>query len=70
MGKVSIVGLALATSELATIDLRSIHINLNRTSFFQNVRLGRKVSFQDLTNTLGFQSGLFFTTMREEQDFH
>ena len=36
----------------------------DRTSFFQNVRLGRKVSFQVLTNTLGFQSGLFFTTMR------
>ena len=35
-----------------------------RTSFFQNVRLGRKASFQDITNTLGFQSGLFFTTMR------
>ena len=58
MVKIYIVGLALATSELATTDL------LDRTSFFQNVRLGRKVSFQDLTNTLGFQSGLFFTKMR------
>ena len=63
LGKISIVGLALATSELQ-LTFRSIHINLDRTSFFQNVRLGRKVSFRDLTNTLGFQSGLFFTTMR------
>ena len=64
MGKVSIVGLALATGKLATTDL-SVHINLDLTSFFfQNVRLGRKVTFQDLTNTLGFQSDLFFTTMR------
>ena len=34
MGKISIVGLALASGELATTDLPSIHINLDPTSFF------------------------------------
>ena len=62
MGKISIVGLALATSELATTDLpeRSHQPGPDFIfpSFFQNIRLGRKVSFQDLTNTLGFQSFL------------
>ena len=51
MGKISIVVLALATSELLQLTLWSV----DRTSFFQNVRLGRKVSFQDLTNTLAFK---------------
>ena len=32
MGKISIVGLALATSKLATTDFRSVHINLDWTS--------------------------------------
>ena len=64
MGKISIVVLALATSELATTDLPKRSHQPGLTSFFQNVCLGRKVAFQDLTNTLGFQSGLFFTTMR------
>ena len=45
MGKISIVGLALATSELATADLLEHSHQLDRTSFFQNFRLGRKVSF-------------------------
>ena len=48
---------------------RSVHINLDRTSFFQNVRLVRKVSFHNLPNTLGFESGLFFTTMRLRNTF-
>ena len=31
--------------------------------------LRRKVSFRDLSNHLGFQSGLFFTTMRLRTQF-
>ena len=64
MGKLSIVGLALATRSFLQLTFASVHINLDRTSLFLNILLGRKVLFQDLTNTLGFQSGLFFTTMR------
>ena len=64
MGKISIVGLTLATSKLATADLPEQSHQPGPDFIFQNVRLGRKVSFQDLSNTLGFQSGLFFTTMR------
>ena len=65
MGKISIVGLVLATlASWLQLTFRSVHIKLDRTSFFKNVCFGRKVSFQDLINTLGFQSGFFFTTMR------
>ena len=55
MGKISIVGLALLLASWLQLTFPSIHINIDQTSFFQNVRLGRKVSFQDLTNTLGFK---------------
>ena len=63
MGKISIVGLALATSELATTDLPERSHQPAPDFVFPNVHLG-KVSFRDLTNTLGYQSGLCFTTMR------
>ena len=42
MGKISIVGLALATSKLATTDFRSVHINLDWTSFFPKCSFGKK----------------------------
>ena len=61
MGKISIVDLVLATRELVTTDLPE---RSHQAGPDKNIRLGRKVSFQDLTNSLGFQSGLFFTTMR------
>ena len=51
------------------LTFRNVHINMDWTLFFQNIRLGRKVSFRDLYNTLGFQSGLFFTTMRLRTQF-
>ena len=35
LGKVSIAGLALATSQLIQLTVLSVHINLDQTSFFQ-----------------------------------
>ena len=49
LGKISIVGLALATSELATTDLPERLHQPRHDFIFQNVSLGRKASFQDLT---------------------
>ena len=57
-------GLALTTSQLAKTDLPECSHQPGPDFIFQNVRLGRKVSFSDLSNTLGCQSGLSFTTMR------
>ena len=67
-GMISIAGLALATSKLATINLPE-HLHQLGPDFFKNVRLGRNASFRDLSNTLGFQSGHFFTTMRLRTQF-
>ena len=68
-GKISIAGLALATSKLATINLPEHLHQLGPDFIFKNVYLGRNVSFRDLSNTLGFQSGRFFTTMRLRTQF-
>ena len=64
VGTISVVGLALATSLLATTDLLEHSHQPGPDLVFQNFCLGRNVSFKDLTNIIGFQSGLFFTTMR------
>ena len=53
LGKISIAGLALATSQLATTDLPEC-----------SYQPGPDFIFQNILQTLGFQSGLFFTTMR------
>ena len=58
LGKISIAGLDLATCQLATTDLLEHSHPPGLDFFFQNIHLGRKVSFRDLSNTLGFQSDL------------
>ena len=62
-GKIYIVGFPLA-SESATTDLPERSHQPRQDFIFPKHSFGKKVSFQDLTNNLGFQSGLFFTTMR------
>ena len=57
MGKISIVGLALAISQLATTDLPERSHQPGPDFIFPQCSFGK-------TNTLGFQSELFFTTMR------
>ena len=64
MGKICIIGLALAISKLDTTDLPERSHQPGSDFLFPKRSFGRNVSFQDLTNTLVFQSGLFFTTMR------
>ena len=65
MGKIYIVGLALATSELATIDLLLEHSHQPGPDFILPKRsFGKKTVIPGSYNTLGFQSGLFFTRMR------
>ena len=49
MGKTSIVGLVQLLVSWLQLTFWSIHTSLDQTSFFQNIRLGRKVSFQDLS---------------------
>ena len=64
MGKISIVGLALATSELATIDLPECSHQPGPDFIFQKNMFGKKSVIPGSYQTLGFQSALFFTPMR------
>ena len=69
LGKISIAGLILATSQLATTDLleHSHHPGPDFILSKQSIR--GKISLRDFSNTLGFQSGLFFTTIRLRTQF-
>ena len=69
LGEDIFAGLALvATCQLATTDLPECSHQPGPDFIFPNC-LGRKMLFSDLSNTLGFQSGHFFTTMRLRTHF-
>ena len=67
--KISIAGLTLATSQLATTDL----LHPGPDFIFPKQSMmgggGGEMSLRDYSNTLGFQSGLFFTTIRLRTQF-
>ena len=68
--KISIAGLTLATSQLATTDNLLEHLHHPGPDFiFPKQSIGGKMSLRDFSNTLGFQSGLFFTTIRLRSQF-
>ena len=64
MGKISIVGLALATSELATTDLPEHSHQPAPDLFFPKCSFGKKSVSPGSYQHSWFQSGLLFTTMR------
>ena len=62
-------GLTLATSQLATTDLLEHSHHPGPDFIFPKQLIGGKMSLRDFSNTLGFQSGLFFTTIRLRTQF-
>ena len=64
MGKISTVGLALATSELATTDLPERSHQPGLDFIFSKTFVWEEKCHSRILPTLGFQSGLFFTTKR------
>ena len=69
MWKISIAGLTLATSQLATTDLLEHSHHPGPDFIFSKQSIGGEMSLRDFSNTLGFQSGLFFTTIRLKTQF-
>ena len=67
--KISIAGLTLATSQLVTTDLLEHSHHPGPDFIFPKQLIGGKMSLSDFSNTLGFQSGLFFTTIRLRTQF-
>ena len=60
--KISIAGLTLATSQLATTDLLEHSHHPGPDFIFPKQSIGGgEMLLRDFSNTLGFQSGLFFT---------
>ena len=62
LGKTSIAGLALATSQLVTTEPPERSHQPGPDFIFPKRSFGKKSVIPDLSNTLGFQSGPFFTT--------
>ena len=67
--KIFIAGLTLATSQLATTSLQEHSHHPGPDFIFPKQSIGGKMSLRDFSNTLGFQSGLFFTTIRLRTQF-
>ena len=67
--KLSIAGLTLATSQLATTGLLEHSHHPGPDFIFPKQSIGGRMSLRDFSNTLGFQSGLFFTTIRLRTQF-
>ena len=59
LGEDIFAGLALATSQLATTDLPEHSHQPGPHFIFPKRTFGGKLSFRDLSNSIGFQSGLF-----------
>ena len=67
--KIFIAGLTLATSQFATTGLQEHSHNPGPDFIFPKQSIGGEMSLRDFSNTLGFQSGLFFTTIRLRTQF-